>query len=177
MKRSTSITIFAAFSLVTTAAIYTSQTLHWPLENELYLAYFDGPELRAKNADVLFMSKPNTCQVGAARQEDIPADVFEDFLAANSLSSKPIRLIKLEGLVDVVAWESTLKLWRNDYVGFMIKDNVLFQLSRAGFNKNRTEAIFCIESRSNTYAKAALVRMKLSDGVWELVDEYLLWLT
>ena len=147
------------------------------LENELYLAYFDGPELHSENEGVLFVSKPNTCVTGTAEQKELPADIFGDFLSANSSSSKPIRLAKLEGLVDVVSWESTLELWRNDYVGFAPEGKRLFQLSRAGFNKERNEAIFCVEFRSKAHAEATLIRMKLDGSVWKVVNAYPLWLT
>lgn len=158
----------AAMLVVALAIIYRG---NFNEEGNVYLAFLN--EAKNQAHDAAFLSTPSTCQ--GATKENVPtasSDLFSDFYSANGNGAAPINLRALEGLFNVVSFEEAKQLHENQYLPlFRTSSKILVKLSRVGFDKSKTHALFCIE-----YPTAGdLVLLVKENGSWKVEATSNVW--
>jgi hypothetical protein len=143
-------------------------------EGDVYLAYLSHSrnelhdvELANEFHSVAFLSAPSTCHdANNADMPDASQELFENFLSVNNDKEQPINLRALEGQFNVVSFREATQLHENKFsILFRTTNKRLIGLSRVGFDKNKTHALFCIEPNRAGY----LVYLIKENGVWKLV--------
>lgn len=94
---------------------------------------------------VAFYSYPTTCRIDSG--EEVSSELWQSFVKNNEHENGPIHLYALEGEVNLVSWEDTKQIYSTNSQSIMFREKSkrLIRLSRAGFNANNTEALFCLE--------------------------------
>ena len=122
------------------------------------------------------LSNPSTCESNTHHYTSLPIETVKSFLEANSIGTAPIRLGNLEGKVPIVSWSDQIKMHSEGSIElFKPNDIKLLRLSRAGFNKGRTNAIVCIESYEGTYGNASLIFLEKNNDKWKETKNIRIW--
>ncbi len=159
-------------SLVTTVLVSISsnrKTLEQE-ESQVYLSIFNpNPDIKTF-PNVYTVSKPSTCNISTKRSHDIPPLLIKALLQANNQRAKPVKLTALKNIMSLLSWKETRALNEDGILlDFNPQNKTLFYLSRAGFNKNRSEAIVCIENKSDRHNEGFVIQLRKIEGKWKTI--------
>ena len=170
-KQSILVLVFTATILVIAGVIVFRD--YFNEEGNVYLAFLK--DIKNQAHDVAFLSKPSTCE--GAKNIYLPeasSELFSDFLSANSDSAKPINLRSLEGFFNVVSIEEASQLHANKFLYlFRSSSKRLIALSRVGFDRDNTHALFCIE----TDIRGDLVLLSKENNAWKVKKVSNVWIS
>lgn len=143
-------TIFSLliFLMVTISIIVIASMNTDRKENLAALALVESVKDGRNLTEIAFYSYPVTCHhEDIEKPEAIPQDMWIDFLAANDIGNKPLRLTLLEGQANLMKWEDNLQVYNTKRASLKFRESSkrLITLSRAGFNKEKTRALFCVQ--------------------------------
>jgi len=139
-------------------------------ENSVYLSIFKPDPKMQTFPHVITASKPVTCNITTQSDHDIPDALISALLLANNDKAQPIKLSMLENIVPILNWADTKKLNKMGVLtNFNPMDKALFYLSRAGFNQDRTQAIVCIENKSNRHNEGFVIQLRKIEGDWKIM--------
>ncbi len=120
-------------------------------EAAVYRSVFNELKIQSEestwNGKVAVLSKPSSCNTaigGGSKWADIPEEVFQKFLAANSYNAEPVKLTSMNGFIPIVSWEDNKRLHRAGYI-WKPEDQPVLGLSRVGLNYVLNKAVLCIE--------------------------------
>ncbi|MCP3675753.1 MAG: hypothetical protein GY829_14970 [Gammaproteobacteria bacterium] len=120
-------------------------------EAAVYRSVFNELKIQSEestwNGKVAVLSKPSSCSTaigGDSKWADIPEEVFQKFLAANSYNAEPVKLTSMNGFIPIVSWEDNKRLHRAGYI-WKPEDQPVLGLSRVGLNYVLNKAVLCIE--------------------------------
>jgi len=170
-------------AIVISVVIFWSWSAHTNPEQDVYFAYFS--QLKDKNMpdNSIILSRPSSCGATKAHGIDLPSDTFTNFLNANTDEIEPIRLLSLEGLIPIVGWGDTKKLNKSrsaltrGTAVFPPDGRIGFMISRVGFNKNKSQAIMCVEYSEGLSGWALLLYFELEESNWDLKRSSTIWIT
>ncbi len=159
-------------SLVTTFLVSISnnrQTLEKE-ESQVYLSIFNpNPDIKTFPG-VITVSKPATCNISTEKNHGIPPLLIKALLHSNSKKAKPVKLTVLKDIVPLLSWEETKTLNEDGILqDFNPQNKTLFYLSRAGFNKDRSESIICVENKSNRHNEGFVIQLRKIEGQWKTI--------
>lgn len=147
-------------------------------EGLVYLGLFHPDPSKIEFENVVVLSRPSTCESGEAHYKGLPAEAVQDFVEANKKGVEPIRLSVLEGEVPIVSWEDTKRLFEKGTTKFFRpKGHRLLKLSRVGFNKQKTEAIACVEISDGSFGEALLIHLRNDGHNWSAVEIRNIWIS
>ena len=180
MSKKQNMLVLTTFASLLIAALVIVKNDSKPIENEIYLSLFGGDLLRIEdNTGILVVSSPSTCELSESDAQNFPSDLKRQFLSANDTSSFPIRLNSLEGLVDLVSWEDTKRLYKSridSSIPARIEHHVIYALSRVGLNTAKTEGMLCVVTLGD-HVKAQAIHMKKQKDQWRIQNVEVLWLS
>ncbi len=167
-----SLVVVVATVLVVSVVSYFG--LRSSVEADVYRAVFE--ELKRDigeitlNGKVVVLSKPSKCHINLeeGRQwEDIPKDVMQNFISANSEKATPVRLGSLEGFVPIINWEDNQRLHKAGYRWKPTNQNAL-ALSRVGLNYSLNRAVLCLHKivPAMLGSSATMYILEKKDGEW-----------
>ena len=153
--------------LIVLTAIIFAVTSVWilfqPKETDVY---FSALRPYASYAPVL-TSRPTTCNVTAKSLPSIPSELVSDFLQANSTSAKSI---SLKALTEKFAVMDSSKQKNQQLIDIssnrkIFDPRMLVYLSRVGYNKNHSEALFCVKGLG-----IGLFHLRYQNDRWQQVQ-------
>jgi len=109
-------------------------------------------------------SYPTTCREGKENIYGVDNNLWSNFVSANKYSNGPIRLTSIEGgVMNVISWDDNVQVYDTKEMSFKFSgsEKNLIKLSRVGFNRDKTKALFCLSGNS---ADFYLLRKKA--GEW-----------
>jgi hypothetical protein len=170
MSKATSIGILSVTAIAVLAALWFNFRTK---ETDIYLAAL-APY---SNSTTILISRPSTCLMATEADpgfKNLPPDLVNDFLAVNAPGAKPV---SLNALKEEFSIADTSKLDSYTRAGvpreiLIPEQRPLVSLSRVGFNHDRTEALFCLESR-----EGFLLHLRLNNGHWQQVSFVSLWVS
>ena len=174
------LTSLIVFSVVALGIILIAYSMYSQRSEEsyVYLGIFQPDPNKNEFKNVVVLSKPSICESGEAQYAGLPKSAVNDFVAANSNSAEPIRLSMLEGQVPIVSWEDTRQLYERGTTDFYKpKGYRLLKLSRVGFNKEKTEAVACIEISDGYFGEGILFYLRKSGQSWSIVETRNIWIS
>ena len=166
------ITSIGALLVIVAIIIAGVWSLKGSSERAVYLAVL-APHASSTTA---LVSKPSTCGISNSSRpiEGIPSSLLKSFLSANTPGAGSVSLGSLNGHF-AIADSALVGKYAAAGVPFRILDHGrhdLASLSRAGFNANESEALFCVEGLSGV-----LYLVHLKDGNWQLVKSVVVWMS
>lgn len=123
-------------------------------------------------ADIAIYSMPSTCNAKERYHDDISSELWDDFVSSNEFANGPIRLSYLEGIINLVSWEDNVQIYETKTLSKLFRPTPkrLIKLSRAGFNSNQTEALFCMDFTAVRH----LFFLEKQNEIWVLKKEYVI---
>ena len=145
-------------------------------EGLVYESLFEpNPEV-IEFTNIIALSQPSICQSSKLNYKNLPEEPVTNFIKVNGENSKPIRLTTLEGKVPIVSWEDTKSMHEKGItLLFRPEDKRFLKLSRVGFNKQKTNAIACIEISENMYGEGILVFLEKKKNKWIVIKDKIIW--
>lgn len=139
-------------------------------ESRIYLSIFKPDPKTQAFPNVITASKPATCNLTAQSHPDIPLPLVRSLLLVNNKNAQPVKLSMLKDIIPVLNWEETQKLNKTGILtNFNPMDKTLFYLSRAGFSQDKTQAIVCIENKSNRHNEGFVIQLRKIEGDWKII--------
>jgi hypothetical protein len=129
------------------------------------------------NDHSVLASAPSSCQIestGHPAFRSLDPGLVSSFLAANAAGTTPISLEALREYF-AIADSDTLAAYQRAGVSSAVLlpgERTLVRLSRVGFNRDKSEALFCLESRSGV-----LIHLKQQSGSWQQVSTTDVWIS
>ncbi|MGH1540093.1 MAG: hypothetical protein ACRBHB_06705 [Arenicella sp.] len=147
-------------------------------EGLVYLSLFQ-PNTEVKEFDhIIAFSKPSICSSDEAHFSGFPQEALSNFLKINAEGAKPIRLSNLEKKVPIVSWSETQNIYTKGIEDFFKpKNKSLVSLSRVGFNKERNEAVACVEIYKNSLGEGILLFFEKSRDIWKITINRNIWIS
>jgi hypothetical protein len=122
-----------------------------------------------------FYSYPSTCKQDSINSHGYSESLWNNFLEANEHKNGPVQLFSLKGVANTVKWEDNLQIYDTEGGSkfFRSSDKNLIQISRVGFNENKTEALICLEPAW----RGLLFHLRKQDESWVIIKEYQAWIS
>ena len=175
-----SLALIFVLAIGVTSIVWLAYDRHHRINEEglVYIEIFQPDPKVIEFDNVVVLSKPSICKSGDVHYKGLPSDATKEFIKLNEKSMSPVRLSKLEGLVPIVSWEDTKKLYENGTVNFFRPEkHKLIYLSRVGFNSVFTEAIACIEVSENSFGRGILYYLNKENNQWRLIEARNIWVS
>lgn len=178
MKRNLLYFLVFILATVTVSTVAYNKNALRAEEGLVYISIFAPKPEIIEFKNVVALSKPGICSSSEAHYEGLPTETVNEFIKANKEGVSPIRLTALEGNVPIVSWEDTKKMHEEDNASaFRPENKKLVYLSRAGFNKQRTNAIVCIEISDQNYAQGILLYLEKKGNDWKISKNINIWIS
>jgi len=134
------------------------------MEDVVHLEVLKNLSTKLPISEYSFYSYPSTCRgVKALSHPSVSKETFDNFYHNNNpISSKPRELKPLDNKVYVVSNKDLLRIYKGQAPELHDIPNKLIVLSRVGFNKEKTQAIVCVESEES----GDLVYMRKDGKSW-----------
>ena len=165
------------FTVTISIVAYTNYELRTE-EGLVYKSVFEPNPEFIQFENIVTLSKPSICRSTEVHYKDLPTELVNNFIKANEAGSKPIRLTALEGNVPIVSWEDTKRMHEEETIfTFRPVNKRLLYLSRVGFNKQKTNAIVCIEISENSYGQGVLLFLEKNENKWKVSNSINIWIS
>ena len=119
-------------------------------ERNVYTAFFTQYESSFNMKDVAFLSTVSTCGIEASNTYEAEKSLIQGFKLANNSTAKPANISIYSSMVNVVKWNATNELHGMSHTTSHGKYTIV-SLSRIGFNKEKNEALICVETPHSTF--------------------------
>ena len=121
------------------------------VESEVHLAILKDLGAKLKIESFSFYSHPSTCRgVKLSSHPTIAKVLFDDFYQRNNvISSKPRQLLFPDNQYHVINKEDSRLIYSGKSPKLNNIPKQLINLSRAGFNASKTQALVCVESEES----------------------------
>ena len=120
-------------------------------ESEVHQAVLKDLSIKLPIDKFSFYSHPSTCRRAKPSTNPLVAkDIFDDFYQSNNvISSKPSQLFFSDNQYQIVSKEDSALIYAGKAPKLKGIPKQLINLSRAGFNASKTQALVCVESEES----------------------------
>ncbi len=141
-------------------------------ENEVLYAYLSAHINTLQ--DVAILSSPTTCRgISQLHMPEASLELVLDFKTKNSKESKPKDLKSLSEGFNVVRFDDAIRIHSAQYPLSSSMNKRIIKLSRVGFDKNYTKALFCIEQEEIGF----IVYFEKINGSWKVIKTNNVWIS
>ena len=144
-------------------------------EQSVVMSLVEAINKEESPSHVAFYSYPSTCEQDSKNHHGYSQSLWDNFLKANEHKNGPIQLFSLKGVANTVKWEDNIQIYDTEGGSklFRTSNKNLIQLSRVGFNEDKTEALICLEPGW----RGMLFHLRKQDGGWVIIRESQAWIS
>lgn len=173
------LSLAAALCVLSAIAIY--RNLHPGEEIEVYRAFLAATLRGERVPGAALLSAPTSCDIAPEdvmpppparpRVRGVSPALLETFFAANAESAEPINLKPLSEWANVVSLRDAKRIREKNFDFARLDGRTLIRFSRVGFDADKQQALFCIESPG----MGQLVLLAKESGKWKVARLDVVW--
>jgi hypothetical protein len=170
MNTKKDISVVALMVAMLFVSCYLLWKWHIDEEMQVYVSFLEEPYVLDESGRLAFVSYVSTCGADVKHLGG-EQDLYESFLKANAESVKPRSLSKLTTHTNVVSSSIASSYYDGKLYG--INSNlIIVNISRVGFNKDKTKAAFCFEANHSANVGIAV---KTNSSNWRIETVKSIW--